>query len=144
MIVPDVNVLINAFSSSAPRHHGAKEWLQKALSQRESVGILDVVATGFIRIMTNPRIFAVPLTPEQATGAINSVLASPNAVLLHPASTSWDIFDEIVRLHKLCGNDIPDAWIAAAVIADEATLISDDQGFARFSNLRWNSISEGK
>ena len=50
----------------------------------------------------------------------------------------------MVRLHKLCGNDIPDAWIAAAVIADEATLISDDQGFARFSNLRWNSIGEGK
>ena len=89
MIVPDVNVLINAFSSSAPRHKEAKEWLQKALSQRESVGILDVVATGFIRIMTNPRIFAAPLTPEQATGAINAVLASPNTVLLHPAGASW-------------------------------------------------------
>ena len=54
MIVPDVNVLINAFSSSAPRHKEAKEWLQKALSQRESVGILDAVATTS-RIPTDSR-----------------------------------------------------------------------------------------
>ncbi|MGJ4116803.1 TA system VapC family ribonuclease toxin [Corynebacterium macclintockiae] len=142
MIVPDVNVLINAFSFTAPRHTEAKQWLENAFAQRESVGILDVVATGFIRIMTNPKIFSTPLTSGQALEAIKSILASPNAVLLHPVNASWDIFDEMVQLHKLRGNEIPDAWIASTVIAEEATLISDDQGFARFPNLRWSSVKK--
>lgn len=143
MIVPDVNVLINAFHTEAPRHDEARIWLTNALEGRESLGLLDVVVTGFIRIMTHPRVLKKPLTSNEAVEAINTVMQSPNTVLIHGSGLSWQIFSELVSLHKLSAADIPDAWIAATVIAEEAILVSDDRGFARFRDLNWRTVESG-
>jgi predicted nucleic acid-binding protein len=35
------------------------------------------------------------------------------------------------------GNDVPDAFIAAYAVDNNATFLSDDLGFARFRQLRW-------
>ena len=142
MLVPDVNVLIYAFHSSSPEHVAARSWLEGALTRRETVAILDVVATGFLRIMTNPRLFAEPLEPSQAMAAITAVLSAPNAVLLRAGESTWGIFGELVELHKLRAHDIPDAWIAAAVMSEEATLLSDDTGFGRFRELQWVTLAD--
>lgn len=142
MIVPDVNVLIYAFHSSSPGHAAARSWLEGALAQRETVAILDVVATGFLRIMTNRRLFSEPLEPNQAMAAIKAVLSAPNAVLLRAGESTWSIFEELVELHKLRAHDIPDAWVAAAVMSEEATLLSDDTGFSRFRELQWVRLAD--
>lgn len=142
MIVPDVNVLIYAFHSSSPEHAAARSWLEDALTRRETVAILDVVATGFLRVMTNPRLFSEPLDSSQAIAALEAVLGAPNAVLLRAGNSTWGIFSELVELHKLRGHDIPDAWIAAAVMGEEATLLSNDTGFDRFRELQWVTLAD--
>lgn len=142
MIVPDVNILIYAFHSSSPGHAAARSWLEGALTRRETVAILDVVATGFLRMMTNPRLFSEPLEPAQAMAAIEAVLGAPNAVFLRAGESTWGIFGELVELHKLRAHDIPDAWIAAAVMSEEATLLSDDTGFGRFRELQWVTLAD--
>jgi predicted nucleic acid-binding protein len=38
---------------------------------------------------------------------------------------------------NLIGNDANDAWLAALAVEHNATLVSLDQGFARFADLRW-------
>lgn len=141
MIVPDVNVLINAFHTESPRHAEARAWLTHALQDGDRLGVLDVVATGVIRIMTNPRVFKKPVTTGQAIGAIEAIMRSPNAVLIHGSSLSWEIFSGLMRGYEFRAADIPDAWIAANVIAEQATLVSDDKGFARFGDLDWVTVS---
>ena len=82
--------------------------------------------------MTNHKLFHKPLTAQQALTALNTILEAPNGTLLSSSPGTWTTFTELVRLHKLKASDIPDAWIAAAVIEEEATLLSQGQGFARF------------
>jgi predicted nucleic acid-binding protein len=41
------------------------------------------------------------------------------------------------------GNDIPDAYIAAYAVENNATLLSADRGFARFDRLRWRHPLDG-
>lgn len=142
MLIPDVNVLINATDPNARRHLEARRWLERAMSERETLGILDVVATGYVRIMTNPRVWNKPLSSTVALNTVKTILSAPNAVLLHGNQTSWELFEGLVNLHRLAANDIPDAWIAAVAMAEEAVLISDDGGFARFSELRWSKVDD--
>ncbi len=47
------------------------------------------------------------------------------------------IFSDFVTALGLCGNDINDVWLAALAIEHRATLVSTDQGFARFPCLSW-------
>lgn len=108
MLIPDVNVLINATHSSAPRHVESRAWLESALTRHETVGLLDVVATGYLRIMTNPRIWSEPLSTQEAMRAISAILDSPNVLSLSSNAFTWQIFDGLVRLHKLTAGDIPD------------------------------------
>jgi len=42
------------------------------------------------------------------------------------------VFEHLCEHHRLTGNDIPDAWIAAAVLAHHDHLVSFDKGFRRF------------
>ncbi|GAB3079910.1 TA system VapC family ribonuclease toxin [Corynebacterium aquatimens] len=142
MIVPDVNVLVNAFHPPSPRHEVARRWLEDALIHRETLGLLDVIATGFVRVMTNPKVFSEPLTGSQALGAVEMLMRNPNTALIRANDSTWPIFQELVESYELRSNDIPDAWIAAAVIGEEATLVSDDRGFGRFPDLRWKTLPE--
>ena len=141
MIIPDVNVLINALHTESPRHAEARAWLTRTLQDGDRLGLLDVVATGVVRIMTNARVFKKPLSTDQAIVAIETIMRSSSAVLIHGSSLSWEIFSELTRSYHFHAADIPDAWIAANVIAEEATLVSDDKGFARFGDLDWVTVS---
>lgn len=98
------------------------------------------MATGFVRVMTNHKLFHKPLTAQQALTALNTILEAPNGALLSSSPGTWATFTKLVSLHKLKASDIPDAWIAAAVIEEEATLLSQDRGFARFRDLRWHPL----
>ena len=56
---------------------------------------------------------------------------------LHPGPEHRKILIRLARDHDLAGNDLSDAFIAAAAIEAGATLASADRGFARFRSLRW-------
>jgi len=44
---------------------------------------------------------------------------------------------DFVTALGLCGNDINDVCLAALTIEHRATLVSTDQGFARYPGLSW-------
>lgn len=54
MIIPDVNILVYAFHSAAPQHKPAQQWLSSALNRHETIGLLDVVATGVLDKVFKP------------------------------------------------------------------------------------------
>ena len=101
MIIPDVNILVHAFHSAAPQNKPAQQWLSGALNRHETIGLLDVVVMGFLRVMTNHTLFHKPLTAQQALTALNTILEAPNGTLLSSSPGTWTSFTELVRLHKL-------------------------------------------
>lgn len=136
MLCVDVNVLVHAFRPAAPRHRQVRPWLDVALIGREQVAILPLVGSAFIRIVTNRRAFPDPTPLPEAMDFVDALLAAPRALLVPPGPAQWALFTGLVRDLHLTGDDVPDAFIAAAALDLGATLVSSDRGFRRFPGLR--------
>lgn len=139
MIAFDVNVLIASFKEGSPVHEPTKAWVHELLSGTQLVGLPDESITGFIRLVTNRRIFSPATTPDDAVAYAEALLAAPHVVRLHPGRGHWTQFARLVRAHGLRAGDIPDAHLAALCIEQGATLATFDRGFARFAELRTTS-----
>ncbi len=133
----DVNVIVYAHRKDMPDHARYRAWLEGARRAPEPLGLLDVVMHGFVRIVTNPRVFARPTSIDNALDYVGHLLHSPNAVRLHGSDRGWSIFDRLCRTADAYGDRVPDATIAAAVIDAGATLITTDRGFSRYAGLSW-------
>jgi len=134
-MTPDVNILIAASRSDHPHHTQALAWLNTGLDTAETAGqpllILPLVASGFLRLSTHPKVFTQPMPYLAAQTFIRTVLNSPG-VVMPTLGKEWALFEMLCEQHGLVGNDIPDAWIAAAVLGNHDHLVSFDKGFLRF------------
>ena len=137
MIFCDVNVLVYAFDAESDRHKHYSSWLTARLNGDELLAHNAVVASGFLRIVTNPRIFARPATPEEALAFLAAVRQSPVVVPLREGPRHWEIFERLCRKLGARANLIPDVYLAALAIESGSEFYSADRGFARFPGLRW-------
>jgi uncharacterized protein len=62
---------------------------------------------------------------------LRAVLNSPG-VEMPRLGSEWPVFERLCEHHRPIANDIPDAWIAAAVPAHHDHLVSFDKAFRRF------------
>lgn len=64
MILLDVNVLVYAHREDAPDHRAYLSWLEDLINSDQAYGLSDIVLSGFIRIVTHPKVFtpAAPFT----------------------------------------------------------------------------------
>lgn len=136
MKIPDVNVLLYAGDSSSSHHATARPWIERALSSTETVGFAIVVLLGFIRITTNPRVMAAPLTPSDAFDQVEEWVAQPPATLLDPGRRHLAMCRELLEASGTAGNLTTDAHLAALAIEHGATLASFDGDFHRFAGLK--------
>ena len=133
-MTPDVNVLVAAFRQDHPHHAAAWQWLEEALLACQSgaiLSILPMVASGFLRLATHPKVFVQPTPPEDALAFLHALLSIPGVEML-PLSGEWTHFAALCAEHRLTGNAIPDAWIAASALHHHLHLITFDKGFRRF------------
>ena len=137
MLIPDINVLVYARREDSVDHARYLDWLERALSGVEPVGLVTPVMAGFLRVVTNPRVFAQPTSIEDALVFVEAVLDTPASVVPSPSARQSGIFFEVCRKVGAKGNVVPDAWLAATAIDLDATLVTADRGFARFAGLRW-------
>ena len=137
MLLPDVNVLVYAFRKDCERHDEYLAWLTKSLTGSEPVGISELVLSGFLRIVTNRRIYAEPWTIHMAMSFCDAVLYGPTAVPVRPSARHWQIFADLCRKVGARANLIPDAYHAALAIDHDATWITTNRDFAKFPDLRW-------
>ena len=94
--------------------------------------------TGFLRLVTNPRIFSEPAEMSEALSFTSTLQQSPNCRTIHPSSATWDRFAAFAtRDPYIVGNLVPDAWLASIATASGARLATAYAGFARFERLRW-------
>jgi len=133
--LPDANLLLYAVDSSAPRHRGARRWLEERLSGTETFAFAWIVLLAFIRLSTNPRVFESPLDPQEAFDLVEGWLAQPCATVVHP--TDARLLRELLGPLGTAGNLTVDAHLAALAIEHGAELCSSDRDFSRFPGLRW-------
>ncbi len=137
-MTPDVNVLLAASRTDHPHHAVASSWLERAMATAEGGGsllILPMVIAGFLRLATSPKVFRDPTPPDAAVAFIDSLLAVPG-VDLADLGREWPALRRLVHQHELAGNDVPDAWIAAAVQTLSTRLVTFDRGFQRWLGHR--------
>lgn len=137
MILPDVNVLVYAHRQDSTRHADYRDWLNQILRSDAAFGISDLVLSGFLRVVTHPRIFGDPTPLDVAMEFAASVRDHPNAVTLAPGERHWEIFQRLCREANAKGNLVADAYLAALAIETGAEWITTDHDYARFSGLRW-------
>jgi toxin-antitoxin system PIN domain toxin len=133
----DLNLLLYAVNRDSANHGKAKAWIEELLSGDETVALPWVVVLGFLRISTNARILPRPLTPAQAVAVVDSWLAQPQLILLHPADEHWLVLRGLLAETGTAGNLTTDAHLAALAIEHDAELCSTDGDFARFAQVRW-------
>ena len=139
MIVPDLNLLIYAHYDGAPRHEAAKRWWEGLVNGSERVGIPWVVATGFVRLITNSRVVTNPATPAEAIDYVQEWFQFPHVVAINPGS------DHLIHLRRNLvaagvGADlVTDAHVASVAMEYQAELHSNDIDFSRFPGLKWRN-----
>ena len=137
MVLPDVNALIYAFRDDTPDHRRYREWLEETTNNPEAFGMADLVISGFLRIVTNPRAFDPPSQMERALGFAEQVREAANCVGIAPGPRHWRIFTELCRAADVRGNLVPDAYLAALAIESGSEWVTADRDFSRFPGLRW-------
>lgn len=137
MILPDVNVLVEAAHRDAARHEQSVAWLTGVLAGPRPVGLADAALVGCMRVLTHRRAFSDPMPPPAALSFVTALRTAPSAVQLSPTAATWDVLDALVAADDgLKGNLVPDAWLAALALSHGATLATRDRGFARFADLQ--------
>jgi hypothetical protein len=133
----DVNVLVYAHRPESPDHERYWAWLDAARRADEPLGVATLALSGFLRIVTHPRVFRDPTPLPQALAFVDVVRAAPNHLDMLPGSRHWKLFADLCRTTGVRGNVVPDAYLAAMAIERDAVMITADRGFARFDGLRW-------
>lgn len=133
----DVNVLVDAHRVEARTHEVVWAWLDAARRDQEPLGLSSIVASGFLRVVTHPRVFTDPTPPRLALDFVDRLVHSPSVAWIEPGALHWGIFTGLCESMDLRGNDVPDAFLAALALEHNATWISSDRGFARFPDLRF-------
>jgi toxin-antitoxin system PIN domain toxin len=143
MQLVDVNVLVHAFREDAPGHTGYKAWLDALVDSDATFAVVGQVLSGFLRIVTHPRVFQPPTPLEPALAFVEALRQHPNAVPVAPRERHWNIFTRLCREADARGNLVPDAWLAALAIESGCEFVTSDRDYARFAALRWRHPLQG-
>ena len=139
MILVDANILLYAQDTLSPQHEPARRWWDAQLSGSAPVCLCWIVMSAFIRIATNPRVFAHPLSLEQAVDRVQSWLDQPCTRVIRPTENHWVIFRQLLMASKAVANLVTDARLAALAVEHGCELASTDSDFSRFSGLKWKN-----
>jgi uncharacterized protein len=137
MILLDVNVLVYVHRRDSVHHAAMYDWWLDCVSHPEPFAVPSIVFSGFLRVVTFPKIQSRPSTPEQAWRFIEEIRMLPNFLEVSPGPRHWEIFSQLCRAAKATGNLVPDAYLAALAIESGCELITTDRDFQRFPELRW-------
>ncbi|MGA2552222.1 MAG: TA system VapC family ribonuclease toxin [Burkholderiaceae bacterium] len=133
-MTPDVNVLVAAFRPDHMNHATAYEWLSRARLDcargTQTLTLVPVVISGFLRLVTNSRVFVDPDRIDEAVGFVDAILETPGSEIRSSAD-EWPLLRNKLLDQRLEGNMITDAWIASAIEAHAEHLVTFDRDFIK-------------
>lgn len=133
----DANILLYSADEESPFHIAAQDWMVEALNGPRRVGIPWMSLWAFLRIATNPRALARPLSPADAWLYVQGWLDAPATWVPSPGAGHREILKTLLVQHDLRAGLITDAVLAAICIEYGLTMISADSDFARFPQISW-------
>ena len=132
----DVNILLYASDTSSPKHAEAIRFLKQRASDPDLFCIAWPTLISFPRIATHPRIFAQPLSPDDALGNVESLLSLPRVRMLSEGEGFLEIYREVTARFPVRGNLVPDAHLAALLLQHGVRrLYTEDRDFRKFDFL---------
>jgi toxin-antitoxin system PIN domain toxin len=137
VILPDVNVLVIAHRHDQSENEDMKAWLEGEVNSDRPFALADVAVAGFLRIVTNPRIYGDPSPLSRAIQVVDDLADRPGCVHVAAGVRHWPILSRLLREADARGNLVPDAHLAAIAIEHGATIATRDRGFARFPGVPW-------
>jgi uncharacterized protein len=137
MRLVDVNVLVYAHRLDTARHQDYADWLRNLLADHEPYGVADLVLSGFLRVVTHPKVFRRPTPLDTALAFVAVLRAQPNCVPVAPGQRHWELFTELCRSADVKGNLVANAYLAALAIESGSEWVTTDRDFSRFPRLRW-------
>ena len=137
MILIDANLLIYAGVKGQAEHPTAAAWLREQVTAGHRVGMPWHSLVAFLRITTNPRLFASPGTIDAALSIVEGWLRLPTVWIPQPTERHPQIFGRLLREVNAQGNLVPDCHLAALAMGHGLELCTTDGDFARFEGLRW-------
>jgi len=132
-MTPDVNVLVAASRTDHPHHAVARVWLEEAIGNAEAgpaLTLMPMVLASFLRLVTSPKVFQIPTPIDVAVAFVDALLATPG-VQLAPLGPEWSKLRQLCLDKHLRGNDVPEAWLCAAVARLGEHLVSFDRDFRK-------------
>lgn len=143
MTLVDANLLIYAHVRDFPQHEAARAWLDGRLSGGSRVGLPWESLLGFVRLVTNPRVFPRPEPAADAWAQVESWLGAPPAWTPTATDRHGQVLAPLMTVVTRSAL-VPDAQLAALAIEHGLELASTDGDFARFPGLRWiNPLQPG-
>lgn len=136
MILWDVNLWVYAFREDSPAHAASRAALTAALDGGERFLFIPSVASSFLRLVTNPRIFVRPSEPAEAWSFVDWLEAHPSSVFAEADAMAFGVFKHLCLASGASGNAVPDAFLAALALRHDARLVTLDAGMRRFAGLR--------
>jgi predicted nucleic acid-binding protein len=88
--------------------------------------LMPMVLASFLRLVASPKIFKSPTTLEGAIGFVDALLSVPR-VQLAELGPEWKRLRALCLDKELSDNEVPDAWLAAAVAQRGEHLVSFDR-----------------
>ena len=82
MILPDVNILVYAHRIESPYHQKAAKVVTAIAESMTPFALCSFVCSGFLRLVTNHRIFAEPTPLEQGIRFIEALLNLENCRII--------------------------------------------------------------
>jgi uncharacterized protein len=138
VILPDVNVLVYAYRREAEDHDSYAAWLTSLVGGHDELALADHCLTGFLRIVTNPRIFSDPAPTGEALTFVDRLRRARRGRPVTATPATWEVFaGHSARDRGVRGNLVPDAYLAALAISHGCRLATADRGFARYSGLEF-------
>ncbi len=132
-MTPDVNLLVAASRTDHPHHAVAHAWLEEAVAAGAAGAaftLMPMVLASFLRLVTSPKVFRQATPIDDAVAFVDALLASPG-VQLAPLGPEWPKLRQLCLDKQLGGNDLPDAWLAAAVAHLGEHLVGFDRDFRK-------------
>lgn len=141
MQMPDMNVLVYAHREESPEHLRYLAWMTEVANGMEPFAVSEPVLHGFLRVVTNPRIFSPPSTMAEALGFVDTLVSLPHCHVLRAGPNHWRIFRSLCEAGAFRGKLVADAAHAALAIESGCEWVSADTDFARFApQLRWRHL----
>lgn len=140
MILWDVNIWVYAFRSESPMHEVARESIVTSLAAGEPFLFYPFVASSFIRLVTNRKIFKEPSEQDDAWRFLDYIETSKGARFFSLDRQAYALFKHLCLTRHAAGNSVLDALLAAAAMRFDAEIVTSDRGFADFQGVRTRII----